>query len=98
MKNIQVIDGANNCRYPIYSATELDFATFFPNPEQDVAFVEEFIKATGQKKAKEILNRLWSNEQNKKDVHGIHGTLFYESLHKKPYYPDRTEKNMVVSL
>ena len=64
----------------------------------DVAFVEEFIKATGQKKAKEILNRLWSNEQNKKDVHGIHGTLFYESLHKKPYYPDRTEKNMVVSL
>lgn len=98
MKNIQVIDGADNCTYPIYSATDLDFSVLFPNSEQDISFVEEFIHNTGQKKSEEVLGRLWNNEQNKKDIRGIHGTLFYELLQKKRYYPDRTEKNMIISL
>ncbi len=29
-KNIQVIDGAVNCTYPIYSVTEEEFRVLFP--------------------------------------------------------------------
>jgi hypothetical protein len=40
MKNIQVIDGARNCVYDIFAATEEEFALIFP-ADQDVAFIEE---------------------------------------------------------
>ena len=35
MKNIQVIDGARNCVYDIFAATEEEFALIFP-ADQDV--------------------------------------------------------------
>ena len=40
MKNIQVIDGAVNCVYDIFSATDEEFALIFPNG-QDIAFIDE---------------------------------------------------------
>jgi hypothetical protein len=40
-KNIQVIDGADNCHYPIYSIEEEYFALIFPNG-QDIEFVDDF--------------------------------------------------------
>jgi len=41
-KNIQVIDGAINCHYPIYSIEEEYFNLIFPNG-QDIEFIEDFI-------------------------------------------------------
>lgn len=40
MKNIQVIDGAVNCVYDIFAATDEEFALIFPDG-QDIAFVDE---------------------------------------------------------
>lgn len=40
MKNIQVIDGATNSVYDIFSATEEQFAMIFP-AGTDVAFINE---------------------------------------------------------
>ncbi len=40
MKNIQVIDGAVNCVYDIFAATEEEFDLIFPSG-QDVAFIDE---------------------------------------------------------
>ncbi|MEG7978457.1 MAG: hypothetical protein NY202_00600 [Mollicutes bacterium UO1] len=40
-KNIQVIDGADNCHYPIYSIEEEYFNLIFPNG-QDIEFIEDF--------------------------------------------------------
>ena len=40
MKNIQVIDGAVNCVYDIFAATDEEFALIFPNG-QDIAFIDE---------------------------------------------------------
>jgi hypothetical protein len=40
MKNIQVIDGAINSVYDIFSATEDEFSLIFPEG-QDVAFIDE---------------------------------------------------------
>jgi hypothetical protein len=40
-KNIQVIDGAINCHYPIYSIEEEYFNLIFPNG-QDIEFIDDF--------------------------------------------------------
>lgn len=41
VKNIQVIDGADNCTYNIYAATEEEFDDIFPNGA-DVEFIEDY--------------------------------------------------------
>jgi hypothetical protein len=53
-KNIQVIDGADNCHYPIYSIDEEYFDQIFPNG-QDIEFIDDFcqrIKGTKADKKK----------------------------------------------
>jgi hypothetical protein len=40
MKNIQVIDGAVNCVYDIFAATDEEFGLIFPDG-QDIAFIDE---------------------------------------------------------
>lgn len=40
MKNIQIIDGADNCVYDIYAASEEQFNLIFPNGT-NIAFIDE---------------------------------------------------------
>ena len=40
MKNIQIIDGAINCVYDIFEATDDEFKLIFP-AGQDIAFIDE---------------------------------------------------------
>jgi len=40
MKNIMIIDGAENCVYDVFAAPDDDFAIIFPEGT-DVAFIEE---------------------------------------------------------
>jgi hypothetical protein len=94
MKYVQVIDGAENCTYSIFAATDEDFTFIFPD-EQDIEFIRDFVKRVGKKRANEILKRLWTIPIDKKKVHGISGTLFYELDFKKKYYPTKKENEMV---
>ena len=41
MKNIQIIDGALNCTYSLFQATDEEFALLFPEPRQDIQYAEE---------------------------------------------------------
>lgn len=89
MKNIQVIDGADNTAYNIYETTDEAFSLIFPDGA-DIEFVEDFIKRVGKARAGAILSPLWDRRLNKPDVNGIHGTLFYElKKQKKRYYPNK---------
>ena len=89
MKNIQVIDGASNCSYDIFAMTEEEFRILFPDPGQDIEFVEDAIDRTGNDELGEIMRNVWKRPVKKPDVTGIHGTLFYELLWKKKYYPNK---------
>ena len=95
MKNIQVIDGATNCVYDIFAATEEEFALIFPHG-QDVAFIDEVYKA-GRDEAG--LNRaftaIWTRRLAKSEAMGIHGLLFYQLNEKKPYYPTRRDEEAI---
>jgi len=94
MKNIQIIDGADNCLYEIYAVTDEDFAVIFPDGT-DVEFVEDFVSRVGEERAAEISDAMWARRVEKKQVSGIHGTLFYELKRKSAYYPTKKEAEAI---
>ncbi len=94
MKNIQVIDGAENCAYSIFAISDRGFKWIFPRAGQDIEFIEDFIRRVGKKKASEVLSPIWKNRLEKRSVNGIHGTLFYELKDKKRFYPTKHETDL----
>jgi hypothetical protein len=95
MKNIQVIDGAINCAYDVYAATEEDFLLIFPVADQDIQFIEDI---KDKESVTQALSRLWQKRLSKPDIQGIHGTLFYELPAKKQFYPNKQDNDITVGL
>jgi len=91
MKNIQVIDGAENCVYDIFAATNKEFALIFPSG-QDIAFIDEVFARENRASLKNALSKLWTRRLKKSEVCGIHGLLFYQLEYKKVYYPTRRDE------
>jgi hypothetical protein len=87
VKNIQVIDGANNATFNIFQATDKEFAYIFPGLGQDIEVVEEYVSRVGEEAAKKTLSKLWGRPIYKHDVRGIHGTLYYDWKEKAEYLP-----------
>jgi hypothetical protein len=94
MKNIQIIDGAENCVYDIFAATDDEFSLIFPNGT-DIAFIEE-VYAKGDEQALDAaFNNIWKRRVRKRDAQGIHGIVFYELPDKMVYYPTRKDEEAV---
>ncbi len=93
MKNIQVIDGADNCAYDIFSISDEGFLKIFPNG-QDIEFSEDLFERLGEDVACKILEPVWKNRLAKTEVKGIHGTLFYGLQSKKQYYPNKRDDDL----
>jgi hypothetical protein len=94
MKNIQVIDGAINCVYDIFAATDEEFGAIFP-AGQDIAFIEDVYERGPSALLGEYFARIWERRVSKPQVAGIHGTLFYQLTEKKPYYPTLRDEEAV---
>jgi hypothetical protein len=92
MKNIQVIDGAINCVYDIFAASDEDFAVIFPMGT-DVAFVDEVVARGGEAEMQRVFARIWERRVPKAEAMGIHGLLFYELDAKKVNYPTRRDED-----
>jgi hypothetical protein len=82
VKNVQIIDGADNCTFSIFQATDEEFGWLFPEPGQDIQFAEDIVVPAGH-----TLAELWDRPIRKADVVGIHGTVFYEFEKKRRYFP-----------
>lgn len=93
-KNIQIIDGAINCTYDIYSISDADFQLLFPADGQDIEFAEDLDSRLSEGTWKELSERLWLNRLDKKNVHGIHGTIFYGMEFKREFYPNKKESDL----
>ncbi|MEM7173264.1 MAG: hypothetical protein AAF530_24085 [Pseudomonadota bacterium] len=93
MKNIQIIDGADNCTYSLYAAEEKDFELMFPNGN-DIEFVEDFLERLGEEDGSELLGRIWENPIDRSRANGIQGTLFYDSLRKREYFACKKWRNI----
>ena len=94
MKNVQVIDGADNCTYSIYAFTNEEFLTIFSAPGQDVEFIEDALERLGIEALDATLEKVWARPVRKPDVVGVHGTLFYELARKKRFYPSKSERDV----
>ncbi len=93
MKNIQIIDGADNCSFSIFQANEVEFALVFPVAGQDIEFAEDL----GQP-ALDALSAVWERPIRKQDARGIHGTLFYGFESKRAHFPaSKKEKDWASS-
>ena len=97
MKNIQVIDGADNCAYDVFAADEDEFKAIFPAEDQDIEFVEDVYRRLGNDRAMKVLGSVWSRRMNKKKVSGIHGTLFCDLERKRRFYPTKRENEAVAN-
>jgi hypothetical protein len=91
MKNIQVIDGADNCVYDIFAATEDEYSLIFPTG-QDIAFIDEVIARGPEDALNAAFSSIWQRRVPKAKVVGIHGVLFYELEYKKKYYATRRDE------
>jgi hypothetical protein len=91
VKNIQVIDGAVNCVYDIFQATDEEFDAIFQTGK-DVAFIDEVYASGSKELLDQVFKAIWARRIPKSQVQGIHGLLFYELENKKPYYPTRVDE------
>ena len=96
MKYIQVIDGARNCAYDIFAATDEEFALVFPT-ETDIAFIDEVYAREHKELLDAAFNEIWRRRVRKSESQGIHGILFYELDEKKVFYPTRRDEEAVNS-
>ncbi len=94
MRNVQVIDGAINCVYDIFAATDEEFALIFP-AGQDVAFISEVLARGKSASLDAAFEQIWRRRVPKAEVVGIHGLLFYELEEKIRYYPTRSDEEAV---
>ena len=91
MKNIQVIDGASNCTFSIFQATNLEFRLIFPEPDQEIQFAEDLVKSPNRRAINSALDKIWQRPIRKREANGIHGTLFYQLQRYKQYYKTNRE-------
>lgn len=94
MKNIQIFDTAENSVYDIFAATDEEFALIF-SAGTDVAFIDEVYQQQSADVLSAAFNAIWERRLPKSQAMGIHGILFYESEHKKVYYPTRRDEEAI---
>ena len=58
MKNIQVIDGAQNTTFSIFQATDDEFALLFPEPRQDLQYADHLLALPQQEAVTAALSRI----------------------------------------
>ena len=61
---------------------------------QDVEFIGDFLSRIGEVEARRILTAMWDSREDKKEIRGIQGTLFYELEFKREFYPTKRESEM----
>lgn len=91
MKNIQVIDGASNCTFSLFQATDEEFELLFPELRQDIQYAEDLTDLLRQDEINAALQRIWQRPVRKQDVQGIHGTLFYQLQRYKKLYREKRD-------
>ena len=94
MKNIQIIDGAQNSVYDIFSVTDTEFTLIFPDGT-DIAFIDEVYANGNAPSLDSAFKKIWQRRIKKSNAKGIHGILFYELEVKKVYYPTRRDEEAI---
>jgi hypothetical protein len=87
LRNIQIIDSADNATFSVLRATEDEFNQIFPVTGQDMEISEDFFQRLGKARATKILSAVWERPVLKRDANGIHGSLFFDYQSKSQHMP-----------
>ncbi|WP_332772099.1 hypothetical protein [Phenylobacterium sp.] len=87
MKNIMIVDGAENATLSIFQVTDEEFAFIFPADGQDIEFIEDVVARAGDAEVGRRLRPVWDRPILKRDAMGLHGTLYYEYSRRKRHFP-----------
>lgn len=97
MKHIQVVDGADNCVFPVYAVSERDFKLLFPAHGQNVEFAQDLaLRLGGEREAGQLIMRCTAEHVNKSTITGIHGTLFINLPNRRRHFPNKRESDVFV--
>jgi hypothetical protein len=88
VKNIQVIDAAENCTFSVFQATDDEFNALFPGENQDIEFSKDLFERLTEAQIRSIMSAIWQRPILKKDAIGIHGTLFFQFESRRKYFPE----------
>jgi hypothetical protein len=88
VKNIQVIDAADNCTFSVFQATEDEFQALFPGEGQDIEFSRDLFERLTEAQASSMMEAIWQRPILKKEAVGIHGTLFFQFESRRKYFPE----------
>lgn len=91
MRNVQVIDSAADCPFGVFQLDEAEFALLFPDPGQDIQYVED-LPANSPVQA--VLARLFDSRIRKREAMGIDGVLFRGLTRYKTYYREKREDSI----
>ena len=72
MKNIEIVDGALNSRFEIYTAEDAVFHRLFPDGTEEI-YLEDLSEALQNDVA--FWDRVYEQEVDRQTVQGIHGIL-----------------------
>jgi hypothetical protein len=86
MKNIQIIDGAENATFSVFQATEAEFEAIFPDG-RDIELADDLFERLGEARARKVVEPMWDRPILKRDALGIHGTLFYGWERRRKHLP-----------
>lgn len=97
MKNIQVIEGAENCTFDIYAVPREVFEHIFPGRDQDVEFEEDLSARLSSRDKVLVYGQLYKVPLDRKCISGIHGTLFLQLHDRAKYFPGKSLASVVSS-
>ncbi|MBO9724965.1 MAG: hypothetical protein J7530_11370 [Novosphingobium sp.] len=86
MKNVQIIDSAANATFSLFQVTDDEFSAIFPS-DSEMQIAEDVFERLGKQEANRVIGPMWNRPILKRDAVGIHGTLFYDSEHRREYLP-----------
>ena len=86
-----MIDGAQNCTFSIFQATDEEFSLIFPGPGQDMEYAEDLEARQIVRRFFRALSAVWERPIRKQEALGIHGTLLYQLERYKQWYPEKRE-------
>ena len=86
MRNIQIIDRADNATFSLFQATDEEFDALFPDG-REMELIEDVLARLGDP-AGEILSRIRERPILKRDAQGVHGTLFYGWEDRRHFLPE----------
>lgn len=87
LRNIQIIDGADNATFSVFQATDAEFNQIFPTIGQDMEISDDFVLRVGEAQANRVFEAIWERPILKRDANGIHGTIFVNSQSRRQHVP-----------